>query len=260
MSVIGHTEAVVLRTVKYSESSVIATFYTERYGKIGGVIKGARRPKSKFGSLLQPTARLSLVVYHTEGRELHTIGQCDPAGSYTRLWEEIEPMAAGMAVVELLAGVTHAEEPNPVLYRLLTDTLGALDAGGTNVRPVMLFFQIRLAGELGFQPQFDRCVGCGRTMETAPGTERRYHLDHGAPSCAECPRPAGPAILVRQEHLEGLSRVAACTSPADAGRVVLQDDLLDAARGVMMTYLKHHVAGLRDLKSERVFSTILRVP
>ena len=60
---IAKTEAVVLRSMKYRETSRIVSFYTKQFGKISGIVKGARSPKNAFGSALQPMSHVSLVLY-----------------------------------------------------------------------------------------------------------------------------------------------------------------------------------------------------
>ena len=46
------TEAIVLKTFDLRETSRIAVFFTENYGKVKGVLKGIRADHKKFGSNL----------------------------------------------------------------------------------------------------------------------------------------------------------------------------------------------------------------
>ena len=57
-----HTEAIVLRTIDYSETSRIVTLFTRELGKTGIMAKGARAAKSRFGSTLQPMNRIAAVI------------------------------------------------------------------------------------------------------------------------------------------------------------------------------------------------------
>jgi DNA repair protein RecO (recombination protein O) len=68
---IAQTKAIVLHTVKYSETSVITTLYTEKFGKQAYIINGIRSPKSKSKTgLLQPLTLLDIEAYHHPGREI----------------------------------------------------------------------------------------------------------------------------------------------------------------------------------------------
>ena len=67
------SEGVVLRRIKYSETSLILTFYTKDQGKISLIAKGARNPKSKFVGALEPATYASIVYYHKDSRELQLL-------------------------------------------------------------------------------------------------------------------------------------------------------------------------------------------
>ena len=59
MSIVS-TEAIVLRTVNYSETSVIATVFSKTHGKIALMAKGARKPKNPFFAQLEPMNSLQI--------------------------------------------------------------------------------------------------------------------------------------------------------------------------------------------------------
>jgi DNA repair protein RecO (recombination protein O) len=58
------TSAIVLRVVDFSESSCVLTLFTEHFGKIGALAKGARRPKGPFDSALDLLAVCRIVFIH----------------------------------------------------------------------------------------------------------------------------------------------------------------------------------------------------
>jgi DNA repair protein RecO (recombination protein O) len=60
MSEIVKTEAVVLNKIDYRDTSVIASLYTEDFGKISAIIKGGRSSKSKTGRIVDPLNHLRI--------------------------------------------------------------------------------------------------------------------------------------------------------------------------------------------------------
>ncbi|HEX4373990.1 MAG TPA: recombination protein O N-terminal domain-containing protein, partial [Puia sp.] len=63
------TNGIVLRTVKYGETSVIVTIFTDLFGIQSYLVNGIRTSSKKMQSkinLFQPAAVLQLVVYHNE--------------------------------------------------------------------------------------------------------------------------------------------------------------------------------------------------
>ena len=71
------TEAVVLKAVKYRETSKIVTLYTKKFGKINAVAKGAMLTTSKFGASLEPMSYILAVLYKKETREVQFLSQAD---------------------------------------------------------------------------------------------------------------------------------------------------------------------------------------
>ena len=53
MSSIIKTRAFVLSKLDYGDTSKIANFYTEEFGRIAGIVKGARSPRSKIGKTIE---------------------------------------------------------------------------------------------------------------------------------------------------------------------------------------------------------------
>ena len=48
------SEALVVRTVTYGESDVIATLVTETSGKVSTIVRGARKSTRRVGGALEP--------------------------------------------------------------------------------------------------------------------------------------------------------------------------------------------------------------
>jgi len=175
------TEAVILKTMKYRDTSKIVTFYTKEYGKLKGIAKGARTAKNKFGSALEPMTLSKLVVYKKEHRDLHLISQCDAIDSFKHLTEDLDRMTTAMAVIELMNQVTHQEERNPALFALLGETLSALNSSFKNYPSYLQAFRLRLAMLFGYAPNFEVCGECGDSLVTGNGEKQfAFQVARGA--------------------------------------------------------------------------------
>ncbi len=259
MSTIEKTEAIVLRTIPYRETSKIVTFYTRRFGRLATIVKGARRPKSKYGSSLEVMAHDLIVVYKKEGRELQTLTECDLIHSYPRLYDDLEKMSAGMAMIELISLLTREEEENVPLFSLLTGSLAAVNGATKNPAGVFYWYEVSLARVLGFQPTFGRCTTCGKSL---PGSDEdldpvRFHLEKGGPVCDTCSPEPGQTILLGAEVLRALDRLSGVSTGVDASVMEFDPATSEQIRDFMGIYLRYHVHGLRPLKSDKVFSRIL---
>src|ERR1043165_4877570 len=77
------TRGVVLHTIKYSETSVIAKIYTEKLGLQSYIVKGVRASKSKSkAAMLQPLTLLEMEVSHRENKHLQYIKEFSRAFVY----------------------------------------------------------------------------------------------------------------------------------------------------------------------------------
>ncbi len=254
MSGVASTEAVVLRTVKFQESSRIATFYTERFGRLAGIVKGARKSPGRFGASLQPMAQVSLVVYRKPGRDVQTVSQCDLVAARRRIPLDLERMAIGLQMVELVTMVTHDEEENRELYALLAGSLMELDAETSPGWMLFYHFQLRLAGILGFRPDFGHCGGCGKPVPAgrAGGEMFRVDIERGAPLCGDCDSPGRRCVPVRSDELDLLGSLTRCLPDAAEGGVRSAHRI----EKFLFDFYAFHLPGFRKLRSGEVFRRV----
>jgi DNA repair protein RecO len=261
VSAIIKSDAVVLRTVKFGESSRIVTFFTENYGKIAGMVKGARRPGNRFGSTLQPMSQVSVVIYRKPGRDVQTVSQCDHAWTHRRIATDLDRISVGMQMVELVGMVLHDEEENRELYALLSGALRVLD--GETILPWALFydFEVQLAGALGFRTDFQHCAGCGRPVADFPGTGENVKIDiaRGGPVCRMCDSPSVRGVFLPPEELNFLIGLTPGTLTAGpAARPGMPGQSSSGRRSgplekLISEYFAFHLPGYRKLRSGEVF-------
>ena len=93
------TEAIVLRSFRLREADRIVHLYTATHGRVGAVVKGVRRTKSRFGGRLEPFFRVRLVLYEGRG-ELDTVTQAEAIEWYPRLRSRGASLSAAGAACE----------------------------------------------------------------------------------------------------------------------------------------------------------------
>jgi DNA repair protein RecO (recombination protein O) len=90
--VLTKTEVIVLKSMKYRDTSKIVTFYSRKFGKLKGIAKGARSANNKFGSSLELMTHSMLLIYKKEHKDLHLISQCDAINSYRNISNDLDRM------------------------------------------------------------------------------------------------------------------------------------------------------------------------
>ena len=162
------SEALVLRTYEYREADLIVVFLTRDRGKLRGVAKGVRRPKSKYGVSLERLALSQIYYRHKEFASLVTVQQAELAGPWN-LWRASYPTAVLLDLIaeaaDRLLPENDADERYFRLLRLIVgEFCNGIDEGdpghftpawATRALVYFLLWSARLGGWL---PPFDRCA------------------------------------------------------------------------------------------------------
>jgi DNA repair protein RecO (recombination protein O) len=226
------TEAIVLRSFRLREADRIVHLYTSSHGRVGAVVKGVRRTKSRFGGRLEPFFRVRLVLYKGRG-DLDTVTQAEAVEWYPRLRARGASLHAAGAACESVLRLFGEEAANAAAYNLLCHELQLLDSDADAAGPAnLLAFRLKLLLAAGFVPELATCAACGAGID---GRGVSFSPAAGGVTCAECPSTGGFAL-----DGAALSFMAAALggplkdAPAGASRALAQVD-----RAVTET-LEHH--------------------
>lgn len=152
-----HTRGIVLRTVKYGETSVIVAIFTELFGLQSYLVNGVRTSTKKGSgkaNLFQPSAVLDMIVYHSELKQLQRIKEFKWGYIYQHLLSDVKKNAVALFMIELLGKCLKQPESNPDLYHFAEDALLHLDAGPDTVAANFpLFFALHLPVFFGLRIQ-----------------------------------------------------------------------------------------------------------
>lgn len=155
MSTTHHTKGIVLRTVKYGETSMIVGIYTELFGMQSYIINGVRTHSKKGmgkANLFQPAAILDLTVYHNEQSNLQRISDFKWGYLYEQLFQDIPKNAVAMLMVELLQKCLKEPETNADLFYFIEDAFIHLDKASIGVTANFgLWFALQLSSFFGFK-------------------------------------------------------------------------------------------------------------
>ncbi len=254
MNQIITTEAIVLRSIKYSETSKIVTFYTRELGRVGAIVKGVRKKESKLGSALEPMSHVQIVLYTKESREVQTVSQCELLKSFHHLAADLDSLSAGFTFLELVYTITHEQEQNIPLFSLLRDTLISLGNQQSAHTNFLLYFELKLAELLGYLPLFTHCGNCGNAIETETVTSPWFFsIQKGSPICGSCSQAMQGLVRVSSRSITALQTLHGISVPEEAGRVNIDVPAQDEIEQLLLKHLQTHVAGFRVPRSRAMF-------
>lgn len=149
---IEKTRAIVLHQLKYSETSVIVTMYTETLGRQSYMINGIRSSKSKQKTgLLQPLFLLEIDAYHKAGRDIQRMKEFRMAEVYRHIPFDIVKSTMAMFLSELLNKVLRNEETDPSVFDFIFQSFLFFDTMEKGTVNFHLWFMVKLIGYLGYQ-------------------------------------------------------------------------------------------------------------
>src|SRR5437868_3428617 len=169
------TDAVVLRSIRFSEADRILHLYTLERGRVGAIAKGIRKTKSRFGARLEPLSHVELLLHEGSG-ELATVTGAALIDSHRTAREDPLRLEIGLIGAEAMLRLFTEPEANRRAFTALTRFLDALDelepaAGRAALDPLALAFQLKLLWVSGYLPHLTSCVECG--AETLVGFSSR---------------------------------------------------------------------------------------
>ena len=173
------TRGIILRTVKYSETSVIADIYTEGAGLRAYIISGVRTQRSKVSmGLLQVMSLVDIVAYNAQGK-LNRIKDIHAAHPYTTLPFDIRRSSIGIFMAEVTRRTIRESEENEELFVFLFDIFKYLDETRERFTNLHLSFLLELSGHLGFRPdENEYTAGCVFDLKNGVFTQQAVGHSH----------------------------------------------------------------------------------
>jgi DNA repair protein RecO (recombination protein O) len=241
-----HTNGIVLRTVKYGETSLIVNIFTELFGLQSYLINGVRS-SSKKGSgkanLFQPTAILDMIVYHNELKQLQRIKEFKWGHLYQHILSEIVKNAVALFMVELLTKCLKQPEGNPDLFHFVEDAFLHLDVSEDSVTANFpLFFALHLAVFFGFRIDDNY-------------SEKRPYLDLREGRFVE-ERPVHPHFL-EDKQAAVTSQLLKVMQPEELAGIKLNHDFRRQLLYFYETYYALHIQDFGTLRTLPVLKEIV---
>ncbi len=179
---IYQSEAIVLNHHKYGNTSLICNLFTEKYGKVNIIAKGARRFKNPNSAILQPCNYIDLVYIFKPTRQIQTLKEASITTCFTKLNTNYNKMIYGLTIMDIVNKISFHDNPCDIIFRLIKKTLLKFNKTKTeNLKLYYIFFQIQLSIYLGYYPSFFQCYKCKKELE-----QGNFNLEIGQLFCLDC--------------------------------------------------------------------------
>jgi DNA repair protein RecO (recombination protein O) len=236
------TDAIVLHSFDYLESSRILRLLTREAGVRSVLARGARRSQRRFGAALDLYAQGAAELHIRPGRDLDTLGGFDLSRARPQLAAHLERFNGAAAVAEMALRFAHAGADADLFEAVAfaLDDIGA--APGPTARDATLGGAWRILAALGVAPTIDECAEC--------------HSFVPVDEAALFSHPAGGVVCARCRTLARTGRTLPATARG-ALRAWLAGDSYDigdrlearAHQRLLREFLREHLADDKPLRA-----------
>ena len=155
------TKGIVLRSIKYGETSIIAHIFTELFGIQSYLVNGVRTAgKSSKSHFFQPSSILDMEVYHNDLKNLQRIKDLKWSSLYKNILSDVTKNSVALYMVELLQKCLNQPETNEDLFYFCEDAFLQLDISDNHVTAnFAIYFSLQIAQILGFGISHNYSVG-----------------------------------------------------------------------------------------------------
>ncbi|HEY3496065.1 MAG TPA: DNA repair protein RecO [Polyangiaceae bacterium] len=226
------TRALVLRRTEYGEADLVLSIFTEAFGKISALARGARKSTRRFAGSLEAMHTLELRLEERPTSELFAVREARIVAPRMGLTSSLERLeAAGRALSWVRSGAP-ARTPEPELWEEITTLLDRLAARDSELDPARLLATsgLRILAMLGWGLDFERCVRCGK--ECPPGQPALIDPGKGGLVCRSC----GGA----RQRLDAARRARLARAARDGDPAALEADDAKVALDLVERVLKAH--------------------
>ncbi|MCD4769080.1 MAG: DNA repair protein RecO [Bacteroidales bacterium] len=234
-------KGIVLHTLKYTDSGIIAHIYTQQYGLLSFIIKGINNKKGSTRKVFfQPLQILDLEIYYRENRDLHSIKEVSPAYTFSQISVNVSRSSIAFFVGEVLYKAIHESESNQQLYDFIYDSVLYLDDSNNATTNFHIGFLVGLSKYLGISPLREK-------------DQNNHYFDMQEGIFTSRPPLHGYYF---DKYFSHLLDIFLRSDMNECNLIPLSGKQRASFLENLLTYFSMHLPGLKSVKSLKVFSEV----
>lgn len=236
-----HSEGIVIKTTRYSETTVIAKIYTREKGMLSFYIPGVygKKPAVK-PSYLQPLQVLDMNFYFHHNKNLLRIKEARISFILNNIHFDVKKSSVAVFISEIIYKTIKEEEENQELFGYLLNSIRQIDEPGRNLFLFPLIFMIQYSKYAGFFP------------DNNYDEENRYFNIHEGKFISLFPGYENGLDDEQSQLFSSLIQISSEKAELPAVSVKLKNELLTK----IFLYYGIHVAGFGNVKTYDVLTAL----
>lgn len=232
---------IVLNTVKYGDSSMVAQLLTDVGGRRSFMVQGIRssRGRGSKAALFQPMFAVEFEGLESAKMELHRFKEVHSGIILQSIPFDVRKSTVALFMAEVLYRLVKESEPNEPLFSFVWGSVEALDSIDEGVANFHLWFLAHLSRFLGFSPgneHFD-----GAMFDIREGLFTRTKPLHGQ--------------VMDEFNAEILRDLLECDVSL-LGEIGLNREQRRAFLDAMMVYYGYHLEAVRAVRSTKILREV----
>jgi DNA repair protein RecO (recombination protein O) len=237
----------VLRRKNIGETDRVVTLYTREKGKLSAVAKGARKHLSKLAG---PSEMFTYGRYFlASGRDMDIITQADVQESFPGIRKDLNKIAHATYLAELTNALVEERDPNYDLFDTLLSALYLLESDA-DPGVVARYFDLQVMSLMGYRPEIDSCVRCGRRPSTPTVA---FSPSAGGIVCRECGPIPDDVIQISRESVDAMRQLLTI-EPRAVRELQFSDAIKTELTKAIRWYVRYRLD--QDLKSTEFIQAI----
>jgi len=254
---IEKSDAIIIKSRKFRESSKLLTLYTKEYGKLNMIAKGSRSKNNKFGGSLELLNHISVIFYYYPQKEFHYISQVSTNDFFHSIHNDIKKTMIALSIAEIINNTVHTNDKNESLFNLILDIYKSLENSSDDYIKYLVYFQIYFSKIMGYSPNFKSCIICNQKIDENYKNDSVYlNFENGSVLCETCKnkvviplKNCSPKIPLIIDKLEN-------TYVNNLPGMQIPYNVINETFSIYHKYLKNHLLGMKDLKSLDLYFNI----
>ena len=236
------SQGIILKQIKYGESSLILDVFTEEKGLRSCIVSGVRAKKSK-AAMYQIMNCLDLVAYDKDSDKLNRIKESSLRLIYREIPMNIFKSSIGVFLMDVCKNAIKEKEPNLPLFDFIKSWMQYLDTTKQSLANIPCLFMLQLSEHLGFKPHNNYSTECNQ-----------FNLVEGAYQNTTL-RNQYILTLKQSENLFKLQNVNITSDDLTSVQISKTDraELLNQ----LINFYRYHIDGFKELKSLEVLAGVL---
>ncbi len=234
------TLGIVLKSQNHQEADRTYTVYTEKYGKIKVLVKGARKINSKLAGHLEPFNLIDLTV--VKGRAWDKIINVSTVESFSHLKRNFRKIIYGSYILEIVDNLIKEHHQDKEVFKLLKKTLNNLQIAKQSFCQIIDYFVLRLLCFLGYEPNLSFCVFCKKKKVILSKNKFVFiSWKFGGLLCSQCKKFDQNSSIISEENVRKIKEMLT--------ENLIPENHDQSLTKITNSFLKYHLE--KELESEK---------